>query len=132
MYALTILVRILCFIPFATGALDLVLGAKAFSPLGTQISTEALADPSLNSQIRFFGAIWLGFGCLLWHSSSDLKTHATWFRLMGFTLVLSGVGRLISWIQFGVPVTPFIGATLVELLLIPCLLLWHWHLLRKG
>lgn len=132
MRTLTRLIRILCIIPFATGATDLLLGASALSTVGAQLSPDALAEPSLNSQLRFFGAIWLGFGLMLWHSTRDLTKHAAWFRLMCFALVLSGIGRVISMIQLGIPQAPFVIATIVELVVIPLAFLWHWRVLRKG
>jgi hypothetical protein len=132
MRALIILVRLLCLIPLGTGALDLLLGGRALSTVGTQLTAEALADPSLNSQLRFFGAIWLGFGVLLWHASSDLKAHATGFRLLCAALILSGIGRLISLLQLGVPAAPFVAAMGVELVVMPAVLWWHWYLLRQS
>jgi Domain of unknown function (DUF4345) len=132
MRVLTLVVRILCIIPFATGAVDLLLGANALNTVGVQLSDEALTEPSLNSQLRFFAAIWLGFGFMVWHATSDLTKHAAWFRLMCFALILSGVGRLISLIQFGIPAAPFVVATIIELVVIPLVLLWHWRVLRKA
>jgi Domain of unknown function (DUF4345) len=132
MRALKILVRILCIIPFATGIVDLLLGANALSTVGTQLSVEALTDPSLNSQLRFFAAIWLGFGVMLWYSTSDLTRHAVWFRLMCLALILSGIGRLISLVQFGVPAVPFVVAIIVEVVVIPLVLLWHWREVRAN
>jgi Domain of unknown function (DUF4345) len=132
MYKLKIVLRTLCVIPLATGVLDFFLGAGALAVVDTALPGEAMADPSLNSQLRFFGAIWFGFGLLLWHVAGDLKTHATWFRLMCFVLILSGIGRLISWVEFGTPAIPFVVATVIEVIVIPFMLFWHFRLSNKA
>lgn len=128
MKALSIIVKILCAIPLLTGLLDLVLGASALSAVAAKLSAEALGDPNLNTQIRFFGAIWLGFGVLLWRVSNDLIAQASTFRVMCGILIVSGLGRLISLFQFGMPVPPFMAALVVELVLVPVLLIWHKRL----
>jgi Domain of unknown function (DUF4345) len=128
---LKIVIRILCLVPLLTGLFDLVLGAGALSSVGVDLSRTVLDNATLNSQLRFFAAIWLGFGVMLWIVASDLVQHATWFRLMCCILILSGIGRLASIMQFGLPAPPFIGATVLELAGIPLLLMWHGQLLRK-
>jgi hypothetical protein len=132
MRALSLVVKTLCLIPLATGGLDLLLGAKALGATGAHLPVDALSDPTLNSQLRFFGAIWLGFGVMLWCTTTDLKANAAWFQLLCGVLVLSGVGRVISLVQFGLPAPAFVGAIVVELVLIPLVLLWHRHELKLG
>jgi hypothetical protein len=129
---LSMIVKLLCLIPLLTGAMDLLVGANAFQTLGAALPAETLKEPNLNSQIRFFGAIWLGFGVLLWRASHDLKANASSFYWLCAILILSGVGRLISALQFGWPAPPLIGAMVVELVLIPVLLLWHRRLIAAG
>jgi Domain of unknown function (DUF4345) len=123
------IVKLLCVIPLLTGVMDVLLGASAFQALGVGLGTEALREPNLNSQIRFFGAIWLGFGVLLWIAANDLKANAKSFQMLCSILILSGFGRLLSAVQFGMPAPPLVAAMVVELVLIPLLLVWHKRLL---
>jgi hypothetical protein len=131
MNKLKVVIRILCLVPLLTGLADLILGAGALSSVGVDLSRTVLENATLNSQLRFFAAIWFGFGVMLWIVAGDLVQQATWFKLMCWILILSGVGRLASIIQFGLPAPPFIGATFLELAGIPLLLIWHSQLLRK-
>jgi hypothetical protein len=62
---------------------------------------------------------------------NDLAANVSWVTLMCLILVLSGIGQLVSLIQFGVPAVPLVAATLVELVVIPLLLRWLWCVVRK-
>lgn len=127
----TILI-ILAIVPIATGLLDRLLGAKAINLLGPALSVDSLSNPTLNSQIRFFGVIWFGFGAALLLVASNVVQHITLFRLVAVFIFLSGFGRLASLIQFGMPAPPLLGATIVELVLVPMLYLWHVRLVRNA
>jgi hypothetical protein len=104
--------------------MDLVFGARMLGASGAALSVEALSDPVLNSQVRIWGAIWFGFGVVLCVVARDLHANALWFRLLCGVLFLSGFGRAVSVLQFGLPSPPLIGARL-ELVGIPLLLCWH-------
>jgi hypothetical protein len=65
MQAFEITLYLLALIPLCTGALNLGMGLRAQGLIGAQLSPEGFRDPLLNSQIRFYGAIWFGFGVLL-------------------------------------------------------------------
>jgi hypothetical protein len=111
---------------------DLVLGARVLSAAGAALSGEALSDPVLKSHIRFWGAIWFGFGVVLYVVARDLHAHALWFRLLCGVLFLSGIGRAVSMPQFELPPPPLIGAAALELVGIPLLLWWHANALHKS
>ena len=72
MHALKISVRALCIIPFVTGIADIINGVGLLTIGGARL--EAVSnDPILNSQVGFWGAIWFGFGIILWRASSHLR-----------------------------------------------------------
>jgi hypothetical protein len=118
--------------PLLTGIIDLVFAAHAINLLGPELQQEALSNPTLNSQIRFFGAIWIGYGAALVLVGINPVAHATMFRLLAAFLILSGLGRLASVVQFGLPAAPLIGATIAELFFVPLVVLWHRRLVRNA
>ncbi len=132
MNALRLVIRVLCLLPFATGLLDLLRGAAYLRSGGAVIPDAVAADPVLNSQVKFWGAIWLGYGLTLWRTSSDLRANAGLFRLLMGVLFLSGVGRGAAAIQFGRPGRALEGAMGLELIGTPLLLLWHRTALRGA
>lgn len=109
MGALQIVVMILCLVPFLTGALDLLLGPHILVSSGALLPAGALADPVLNSQVRFWGAIWFSTGIMLFVAALDLRRHALWFRLLCGAIFLSGIGRLIALIDVRLPPPPLLA-----------------------
>lgn len=124
MHALKIAVRTLCIIPFVTGAIDLVDGVGLLILGGAHLQGVA-RDPSLNSQVGFWGAIWFGFGVILWRASSHLQDEVDLFRLLCGTIALSGLARLVSVFAYGLPVPVLTVAMIVELVGGIGFLLWH-------
>jgi len=128
-HALKMAVRALCIIPFVTGIADIVNGLGLLTVGGARLENVA-NDPVLNSQVGFWGAIWFGFGIILWRTSSHLRDEADLFRLLCGILVLSGLARVGSAIAYGLPGAVLTGAMAVELIAGTGFLLWHASALR--
>lgn len=132
MQRLATVVRTFCVLPFITGAADLVDGLALLKSAGSPLEGEIRTDPVMNSQVRFWGAIWFGYGILLWRTTSDLRKNADVFRVLCAILALSGIGRFVSTIQYGSPGAVLTGAMAVELLGAAGLFGWHASLLRRD
>lgn len=131
MNAIRNVVRVSCLLPCATGLLDMVRGVRALSPAGAVIPGRVATDPVINSQFKFLGAIWFGYGLTLWRASADLHANAGLFRLLMGILFLSGIGRAAAAVEFGRPGPLFTGAMVLELVGAPLVLLWHHVEVRK-
>lgn len=120
-----------------TGGLDLAFGMKGQRTLGARLTPEGFDDPVLNSQFRYLGAMWLGFGLALFLTLSDLERYAVVFQGLMAVMFLGGIGRLISIFQFGIP-APVAGrilvivATAFELIGAPLFIWWQHHLLMPA
>ncbi|AXQ31075.1 DUF4345 domain-containing protein [Solimonas sp. K1W22B-7] len=119
-------VRALALIALVTGCVDVVVGLKGQHLIGAALE-EGYGDPVLNSQIRYLGAIWFGFGALLWVCSSNLEKYSGILNAALWIVVLGGVGRLLSLIQFGLPTSAegaafVLGAMAIELIVVPAML----------
>ena len=123
-------VRALCIIPFVTGAVDIVDGMDLLILGGARLAGVA-RDPILNSQIGFWGAIWLGFGVVLWRASGRLREEAELFRLLCGTIALSGLARLGAALAYGLPGPVLTAAMAVELGAGVGFILWHTAALRR-
>lgn len=129
-HALKMAVRTLCIIPFATGIADIIDGVGLLTFAGAPLESVA-RDPILNSQVGFWGAIWFGFGIILWRASSHLQDEARLFRLLCGTIALSGLARLGSAFAYGLPGPVLTVAMAVELIAGTGFLLWHASALRR-
>lgn len=117
-----------------TGGLDLLLGMKGQKNIGAGLTPEGFADPLLNSQFRYLGTMWLGFGAALILALSDLERYEVLFVGAMAMMFLGGLGRLASLIQFGMP-APRAGRILVitatpfELIGAPLFVWWLYQLM---
>lgn len=131
MTTLKIAVRLICVLAFVTGAVDIVDGVGLLSFAGVRLQSVA-RDPTLNSQIAFWGAIWFGYGVVLWRASLHLRSEPSLFRLLCGILVLSGLARVGAAFAYGLPAPPLVAAMAIELVGGTALLLWHGAALRTG
>ncbi len=129
MQGLQTAVRALCVLAFVTGLGDIVRGVGLLTLAGARLG-DAANDPVLNSQIGFWGAMWFGFGLVLWRASSHLREEADLFRLLCGILLLSGLVRLGALIAYGYPGPVLTGALAVELIGGAGLLFWHASALK--
>lgn len=82
MDALKLVLRLFCLLPLVTGANDVAQGIRALGPAGAVIPDRVAADPVLNSQFKFFGAVWFGWGLTLCRASADPRADAGLLRLL--------------------------------------------------
>ena len=130
MAALTTLLKFIAAIPILVGLMHIVLGLQTDVLLGANVAAELLTDPVLDSQNRFYGAIFMGYGALIFLCSTNLRQHATLFRILSGGVFLGGLARVISIVLHGVPSTPVLGLIVIELLGVPLLVWWHSRAVR--
>ncbi|KAJ9633322.1 uncharacterized protein PV06_00824 [Exophiala oligosperma] len=107
----------------ALGGTSVLEKASGDAFTSTNSSLIALTD----SQLRFLGTYWAGYGAMLWWASNDLTTRRVPLAILGATLFASGIGRSISAMIHGFPSGVIIAATGVELLMPPAIwLLGQW------
>jgi hypothetical protein len=122
------ILRIAAIIPLLVGALHMALGLGADAMLGARIDPATLADPSLDSQNRFYGAVFTIYGVLLYICTTDLNRYGPVFRMLMVCLFIGGVARIISWLSTGWPAPMIVALWASELILPPLVLLWF----RRG
>ena len=122
-FAKTIMLM-LALLAIVTGAADIINGLSAQENLGVTLDHDSLADPVLDSQIRYLGTIWLGYGALLLYCLRDIRSRRRLAIGALLLVVLGGFARLLSTIQLGMPVTAvgtsfILLAFAIELVLVP-------------
>ena len=124
MQGLKIAIRVLCILAFVTGVVDMFAGVQLLIFGGGRLAGVA-SDPVLNSQVGFWGAIWFGFGIVLWWTSLHLRTEVTLFRILCGTTALSGLARLGAALVYGLPGPVLTVAMVVEIGAGVGLFFWH-------
>jgi hypothetical protein len=119
---LQIVTAILGLIPVATGVISM-MGVTDPIYVAANIPHNELLD----SNLRFFGGLWLGVGlALLWLLPRiDTPAGTIVFRLLWGMIFIGGIGRLLSMIFIGMPPAPFIGLTALEIIGAPLFVLWQ-------
>ena len=130
MRALKLATRVFCLVAFLTGAVDMVAGVHLLVAGGARLDG-VTKDAALNSQVAFWGAIWFGFGVILWRASTRLRDEVGLFRILCAVIALSGVARLGSAVAYGLPGPVLTGAMILELVAGVGFLAWHAALLRR-
>ena len=123
MRTFTLVLKLAAPVFFIAGALHLALGAGADVLLGAKLSAEALADPALDSQNRFYGVSFALYGVLFFLCATNIPKYATVLRCVIWVFFAAGLARMVSIIIHGVP-PPLVLALLAGEILIPPLLAW--------
>ncbi len=89
-------------------------------------------DPLLDSNLRFFGGLWLGLGLTLLSIVPRIDTETLIYRIIWGMIFLGGIGRLLSMAFIGFPPMPFIGFTVLEIIGAPLLVLWQARVQRSS
>ena len=107
-------------IPVVTGALTMMgLADPIYATAG--LPAHALLD----SNLRFFGGLWLVSGLALFWLIPRIERETALFRVLWLMIFAGGVGRLLSMVFVGMPPWPFIGFTLLEIAGAPFFIVWQ-------
>ncbi len=117
---LQVVSALLAAVPVATGALTMLgLSDPVYAAAG--LPPHALLD----SNLRFFGGLWLTVGLAVWWLLPRIESETALFRVLWLMIFAGGVGRLLSMAFAGPPPWPFVGFTLLEILGAPAFIAWQ-------
>lgn len=128
-----IVTALLSLIALLTGAMDVIVGIAGQANVGAGLAASPPIDAVLDSQVRFLGAIWLGFGSIMLICLRDIHRDGPIIQTCFGVLVLGGFGRVASLVIHGAPANMtgsiFVGvALMIELFLVPAV----WITLRRA
>jgi len=115
---LLVLLGALGAVPVATGLLAIFGGAES-APGGGPVPA------SVDSEYRFVNVFWVAAGLILWWTLRRPLERALVTRVVLAIVVAGGVARVISVLVVGWPHPVYIGAMVVELVVVPLLIVWH-------
>ena len=110
--------RALSAVPVATGLLGAIGGTRA-NPDGGP------ATPGVDSEYRFASLFWAAAGGILWWAAErPVERAAVGQGVLGLAAA-GGLVRLESWRREGRPHPIFVGATVLELAVVPAVMAWY-------
>jgi uncharacterized protein YjeT (DUF2065 family) len=117
---------VLALIPLVTGVLTMFgLSNPEYKSAGFPM------HQVLDSNLRFYGGVWLGLGLMLIWMLPRLREESQLFFALSLMIFLGGIGRLIAAFFAGWPPVPFIAFTALEIIGMPFLVLWQRKLARE-
>ena len=88
-------------------------------------------SPLLDSNLRFFGGVWLGLGLAMLYLVPSIERQTVLFRVLWGAVFLGGIGRALSSAFVGLPPLPFIGFTALEIIGAPLFVFWQKQVERS-
>ena len=123
---LQVATAILSLIPIATGIITMTgVGDPLYAALDLPRS------PLLDSNLRFFGGVWLGLGLAMLYLVPSIERQTVLFRALWGAVFLGGIGRALSSAFVGLPPRPFIGFTALEIIGAPLFVFWQKQVERS-
>jgi len=114
------------------GAIPIVTGFVGMTGISDTLyaSLSLPASPLLDSNLRFFGGVWLGLGVAMYCIIPNIEKETLLFRALWGMIFVGGIGRLISMLMVALPPVPFVGFTALEIIGAPLIVLWQARLAR--
>jgi hypothetical protein len=123
--------RITAIVFFIVAGSHLVLGLNADILLGARAPADVVSDPVLDSQNRFFGAVFGIYGVLFLLCAQDLSKYATVLRCTLWCYFAGGLARLVSIGIHGTP-SPLVLSLLATEILLPTFFFWWLGQIEKS
>jgi hypothetical protein len=118
---LPLALRLLAIGYMAPGLFHLLFGAGGDWLIG--VDAPAI-DPSLDSQNRFYGAIFVGYGAACWWAAKDVTRHYQLIRILLAAMALGAIGRGLAFLAYGSPSPAVLMLWASECLIPP--VMWVW------
>jgi len=116
------------------GTIPVLTGLVTMLGLSDPIYASAWIAPNalLDSNLRFFGGVWLGLGMALYWLIPNVERQTQLFRVLWGMIFLGGIGRLMSMMFVALPPLPFVGFTALEIIGAPLFIWWQARVARSA
>lgn len=125
-----LILAVICFIPGGVSTFGGMNGSSLFGGGPLIFAEDSVLRGFADNQYRFGFGVFLAQGIALLYFLSHIEKHAVIFRFVVLALFVGGLGRLSNIVEFGVVDQQVVGPTVIELVIVPLLLLWHQRIIK--
>lgn len=122
---LQIAVGIACLVPFFAGGSGVIESAAMLKGVERPLPID------LDSHYRYLSGLLLGIGIGFACCVPKIERSGTLFRALGLVVVVGGLARLLSAVQFGLPGPGHCFGLAMELVTVPLLMVWQARVQRR-
>ncbi len=127
---LTLLLAIICFVPGGASAFGGLNGSAALAGGEMIFNADSVLRGFADNQYRFGFGVFFAQGLALLYFLSNIERHTTIFRFVVLALFIGGLGRLSNIMEFGLVDSQVVAPTIIELIVVPLLALWHSRIIK--
>jgi hypothetical protein len=98
--------------------------------LGPRIAGLQPAGASLDSHFRYLSGLLLAIGLVFWAVIPTIERQGALVRALTLIVFVGGLGRALSLLEVGTPVTGMRLALIMELVVTPLICLWQFRVQR--
>ena len=114
-----------CMVSLSMGLMSVLRGAVVLRGMEPPIPID------LDSHYRYLSGLLLGIGIAFIAAIPRIESKGTVFRTLGFVILVGGLARLVSLIQNGPPGIGHQFGLVMELIVVPCLVLWQARVAKR-
>lgn len=114
------------------GVIAIVAGLHTVLVGGKSVAGEGLANPAVESELRFYGAFYAVYGVIVLRVASHADRDADAVRALAGTLLLAGLARAGGWLAVGAPHPAQRGLLAIELAGPPLVVAWQARLAASS
>ena len=118
------LLRVVGLVAILTGVFAILTGAAG-------MPGDVDADPSAESELRYFAAFWVAYGVVALLTAPRVATATAAVRGLALAMFVGGLGRAIAWIAVGRPHGLFVALMAIELTGPPLVVSWQSRVARR-
>jgi len=122
---LILILAIICFVPGGASAFGGLNGSAALGGGEMIFNADSILRGFADNQYRFGFGVFFAQGIALLFFLRNIELNSTVFRFVVLALFIGGLGRLSNIMEFGLVDPQVIGPTVIELIIVPLLALWH-------
>ena len=122
---LILLLAVICFVPGGASAFGGLNGSAALGGGEAIFAADSVLRGFADNQYRFGFGVFFSQGLVLLFFLTNIKQHSNLFRFVALALFIGGLARVSNILEFGIVDPQVIGPTVIELVIVPLLALWH-------